>query len=92
MLQSEPDDLFLNYALGKACVADGDVEAGLQQFDRVIELDPQYVAAYFQKGQALAEQGQRENARDVIKRGIKVARTVGDSHAEGEMTEFFTEL
>jgi tetratricopeptide (TPR) repeat protein len=65
---------------------------GLGQFDRAVEtfrkvhtLDPQYVAAYFMCGQVLAEQGAHHEARDELMRGIAVAKTIGDSHALGEM-------
>ena len=92
MLQSDADDVFLNYALAMAMLAEGDDEAGLRQMDRVIELDPNYVAAHFQKGQALARAGNLDDARSALQRGILVARKVGDTHAEGEMTGFLESL
>lgn len=88
MLQDDPDDVFLNYALAKACAAEGNLAEALARFDRVIGLDPNYVAAYFQKGQALAEAQQLPEAREVLSRGIEVARRTGDAHAEAEMAAF----
>ena len=92
LLQSEPDDVFLNYALAKQCVSDGDTEGGLAGFARTLELDPNYVPAYFQQGQVLAEQGKTDSAREIIHAGIAVAQKVGDTHAVGEMTEFLAML
>jgi thioredoxin-like negative regulator of GroEL len=92
LLQSDPDDVFLQYALAKARIAEGDLEAGLAQFQTVIDRHPDYVPAYFQKGQALAERGRIEEARDVLVSGIQIARKVGDGHAEREMTEFLESL
>jgi tetratricopeptide (TPR) repeat protein len=92
LLQTDPDDVFLNYALAVACVAEGDLAAGLERFDRVVELDPAYVAAYFQKGQALAAARQTEAARHVLRRGIEVARNTGDAHAAAEMAAFLDSL
>ena len=92
MLESEPEDVFLNYALAKAYVAEGDVESGLERFDRVISLDSNYVAAYFQKGQVLADRGDLEAARDIVGRGLEVAQRTGDAHAHREMTEFLASL
>jgi len=92
LLESEPDDVFLQYALAKACISEGDIERGLTQFQAVIERHPEYVPAYFQKGQSLAEQGRTEEARDVLASGIQIARKVGDGHAEREMTEFLDAL
>jgi tetratricopeptide (TPR) repeat protein len=92
LLESDPDDVFLQYALAKARISEGDVEAGLAQFQAVIDRQPDYVPAYFQKGQALADRGRADEARAVLISGINVARKVGDGHAEREMTEFLESL
>jgi hypothetical protein len=92
LLESDPDDVFLQYALAKARISEGDVEAGLAQFQTVIDRHPNYVPAYFQKGQALAERGRNDEARTVLIGGIHVARKVGDGHAEREMAEFLESL
>jgi hypothetical protein len=92
LLQSDPDDVFLQYALAKARISEGDVEGGLAQFQVVIDGNPDYVPAYFQKGQSLAERGRIEEARTVLTSGIQIARKVGDGHAEREMTEFLESL
>ncbi len=92
LLGSDPNDVFLQYALANAWIKEGDVERGLAQYQSVIDQQPEYVPAYFQKGQTLAERGRTDEARDVLTRGIKVARKVGDGHAEREMTEFLETL
>lgn len=88
LLEAEPDDTFLLYAHAKACVSEGDIEAGLKQFDEVLKRDEKHVATYFQKGQVLAEQGRAKEARAIVTQGITVAQQVGDSHAEEEMRGF----
>jgi len=92
LLESDPDDVFLQYALAKACVNEGNVERGLAQYQSVIDRHPDYVPAYFQKGQTLAERGRTDEARGVLTQGIQIARKVGDGHAEREMTEFLESL
>ena len=92
LLESDPDDVFLQYAVAKACVSEGDVETGLSRFQSVIDGHPEYVPAYFQKGQALAERGRVVEARDILRLGIEAARKSGDRHAESEMTEFLEAL
>jgi thioredoxin-like negative regulator of GroEL len=92
LLESDPDDVFLQYALAKACVNEGNVERGLAQYQSVIDRHPDYVPAYFQKGQTLAERERTDEARVVLTQGIKIARKVGDGHAEREMTEFLESL
>ncbi len=68
------------------------MEVGLAQFQAVIDQHPDYVPAYFQKGQALADRGRTDEARAVLIGGINVVRKVGDGHAEREMTEFLETL
>jgi tetratricopeptide (TPR) repeat protein len=92
LLESDPDDVFLQYALAMACVSEGDVETGLLKFQAVIDSHPAYVPAYFQKGQALAEQSRADEARNVLKQGIAAAVQCGDRHAESEMREFLEML
>ena len=58
----------------------------------MIEKDPQYVPAYFQKAQALGQAGQNEEAKQVLSKGINVAHTTGDTHAEAEMKSFLESL
>ena len=84
--------MFLQYAVAKACVSEGDVETGLNRFQAVIDRHPDYVPAYFQKGQALAERGRVAEARDILQQGLVAARKTGDRHAESEMTEFLEAL
>ncbi|MCH7688869.1 MAG: tetratricopeptide repeat protein [Planctomycetes bacterium] len=92
MLEADPDDVFLNYALALACIAEGETADGLDRLSQVIDRDPKYVAAYFQSGQVLAETGETDAAREIVARGVEVAQTVGDSHAEMEMTAFLESL
>ena len=90
-LRSDPDDVFLNYSYAMELSRE-DVPAAQAVFEKVRTLDPNYVPAYFQEGQMLAQAGQTDAARDVIRSGIGIARATGDSHALGEMTEFLDSL
>jgi Flp pilus assembly protein TadD len=92
LLEADPDDLFLRYALAKAHVSEGNLEPALVQFRLVLEKNPEYVPAYFQMGQALAEAGRGNEARAIVSRGVVVAQRVGDTHAAAEMTGFLDVL
>ncbi len=92
LLAREPADVFLNFALAMEYFKGGRHEEALAQFDRVNEIDPDYVAAYFQKGNALVSLGRREDAKAVLRQGIEVARRTGNSHAASEMNELLTAL
>lgn len=87
-LQVDPDDVFLNYSHAMELSKSADIELARRAFQKVRDLDPNYLSAYFMEGQMLAEQDEPVAAREILTAGILVARKIGDSHAEGEMTEF----
>jgi len=87
LLSKEPHDPFLNFGLAMELAKDEPKEAALGQFDRVLEVDPNYLAAYHQKGRLLLSVGRTEEARQVLRMGIEAAQRVGDAHAAGEMNE-----
>lgn len=91
LLEMEPTDVFSRYALGLEYLAE-QPEVSEQCFLKVLELDPNYVAAYFQLGQLKAEVGRNQEAADWLERGIEVAGRVGDSHALAEMQDFLDQL
>ncbi len=92
MLQSEPKDLFLRYCLAVELHAEGDSEAALAKFDELCRENPPHVAAFFRQGQLLVELDRIEEARTVLREGIENARTQGDLHAAGEMSELLSDL
>ena len=92
MLQDTPDDAFLLYGLAMEDVSSEDLESALTSFDRVIDVDSDHIAAYFQKGQILARLDRIDEARSVLNDGITVGQKVRDDHAVREMTEFLQSL
>lgn len=85
MLEKEPGDVFLNYALGMELMKDGTADEAVAQFDRVIALDGKYVAAYLQKAQVLIRAERIDDAKASLRSGIGAAKAVGDRHAEEEL-------
>jgi len=85
MLQREPDDVFITYGLAMELVKEGRMDEAMQRFDRVLQLDPAYTTAYFQKGSALLSHGRLDEAVAVLQSGIAAARKAGDHHAADEM-------
>src|SRR5262249_10778029 len=51
MLDRQPRDAFLLYGLGMEYKKLGDPSKAIEYFDKVIEVDPNYCYAYYQKGQ-----------------------------------------
>ena len=92
MLADDPGDTFLRYSLAMELDKEGDHDASLAKFTELAHDNPPYVAAFFMAGQQLARLGRLDEARAILAEGIEAARTQGDAHAAGEMSEFLASL
>ena len=78
--------------LANEMINEGQTGPGIDALRKMTEHFPDYVAAYFKAAQALAESGETDEAREIVKTGIETAGRVGDDHAAREMTEFLQML
>ena len=85
MLEKSPQDAFLNFGLAMELAKEGRTDEAVAQFDRVLQLDPSYLTAHFQKGSALIAAGRVPDARAALAAGIAAANASGDLHAGSEM-------
>lgn len=84
-LAEDPKDSFSRYALALEHVKLGEHDQALAEFRTVVGNNPDYVAAYYQMGQLLAELGQTDEARQVFQSGISTATRIGDGHTRSEL-------
>lgn len=87
MLKSEPDDLFLNYALGTEYTVISNFAEAEKQFKKVIGLDEGYIAAYYQLGKLFEAQSKTDDAISYYKAGLEKARVKKDNKAINEFGE-----
>ena len=92
MLADEPRDTFLRYSLAMELEKEGDHDASLAKFNELTRDEPPYVPAFFMAAQQLAKLDRVNEARSYLRDGIEVARTQGNAHAAGEMSEFLASL
>jgi thioredoxin-like negative regulator of GroEL len=92
MLADDPGDTFLRYSLAMELDKEGDNAASLAKFTELTRDDPPYVPAFFMAAQQLARLARISEAREFLRTGIETARTQGDAHAAGEMSEFLASL
>ena len=85
MLEKQPRDAFLLYGLGMEYKKLKDYARAIEHFHRVVEVDPSYCYAYFQRGQTQELLGQLEAAKASYRAGIEAARRAGDAHAKEEL-------
>lgn len=89
---AKPDDAFARYGLAMECADAGDLEDADRHFKALIEVHPEYVAAYFQYGQFLARVERMDEARSTLTAGIAAAQRTGDDHARSKMEAALSEL
>lgn len=92
MLAKEPNDLFLNFSVAMELAKTERHAECLDQFDRVIALDPNYVAAYFHRGQTLLALRRPQEAKEALLAGIAAAGRCGDHHAKSQMEQLVAAL
>ncbi|MDP7278081.1 MAG: tetratricopeptide repeat protein [Planctomycetaceae bacterium] len=92
LLEADPDDVFLIYAVAMACASEGDPVEAVSRLERLTDVHPDYVTAWFQRGQLLAGLGRSDEARSVLVAGIAAASRDGDDHARQEINEFLESL
>ena len=85
-LSEEPNDVFINYALGMEYISSGDTDKAAQFFEKTIELNPDYIAAYYQYGKLL-EAGNIQKAIQLYQNGIAIAQKLNKHHELKELKE-----
>ena len=87
MLLQEPNDEFLKYAIAMEYFSVNDFEKALNGLKAILNANPDYLAAYYQMGKCYEELKQFENAKDIYKKGIEVAKKQNKNKTLNELNE-----
>ncbi len=82
---ANPQDAFSRYGLAMEYASQGRADAALAAFEQLLQVKPDYTAAYYQAGKLLAQLKRIEEARRMFQRGIEVANRLGDWHTKSEL-------
>lgn len=85
MVEQAPDDSRVRFMLAMEYSNSEKFAEAKQEFDSLINRDPNYVSAYFMAGRVCESVGDIAGARGYLEQGIETARQIGDRHAESEM-------
>jgi len=85
MVEQQPTVSFLRYGLAMEYRNAGDLDSAMKEFQALLQVDPDYSAAYFHGGQTLEKLGRNEEARDLYNTGIEVTTRKGDLHTRDEI-------
>lgn len=91
-LEKDPGNSLARYSLAMELRKAGRCDEALAGFADLIERDPKYVPAYFMCGQTAVEAGKVQEAKEVLRTGIDVARNAGETHAAEKMAELLATL
>ena len=89
---ASPDDPFLMYGLALEHAKAEQHDEALTWFDQCLANDPEYCYAFYHKAKSLEMLRRFEDAAEVLRDGIKVAKSLGDAHAESELNTFLEEF
>ena len=85
LVAQNPNDSFARYGLAMACASAGDHAQAVEEYRKLLEINPNYVAAYYHGGQSLEKLGKPDEAREMYRRGIQASTQAGDLHTRSEL-------
>lgn len=92
MLEKQPDDLFLQYAMGMEYMGINDMIRAEEAMRNVILADPHYVPAYYQLGKILIGKQAEKEATHILGKGLEEAKLKGDLKTMNEFRSLLDEL
>lgn len=92
LLNADPNDAFLRYAVAMEYAKQARHNEALAEFAELARRHPDYVAGYFMAGRTAEQKGDLEQAKSLYKSGIAVAQRTGDHHAAGEISQALMSL
>lgn len=90
--EADPTDSDVPYMIAQEKAKQGNPAEAVEWYNRCLELDPDYLYAYFHKGKTLESQGEAEIAVATLEDGLKRAKQAGNAKAIGELGEYLTQL
>jgi len=87
MLESNPDDSFLQYAVALEYHKLEQLDKAIECIESLLKQDKSYLGAYYKLGKIYEEKDQVDKAITVYKSGTIVAREQKDQKTLGELSE-----
>lgn len=92
MLADDPQDVFLRYTLAMEYRSEDRNAESLALYRDLMSESPPHVPSHFRAAQLLVDDGEIEDAREILRHGIELAREQDDSHTAAEMSELLQML
>lgn len=92
MLETEPTDSFLNYALALEYAKTNDLGKAIKLIEELLTRDPNYLGAYYQLGNYYELVKQPKMAVNTYKKGIDIAIQQKNRKTQSELNEALMQL
>jgi len=92
MLEKQPNDNFLLYAMGMEHLGMDDVNMAEKYFKQVLEVDTNHVASHYQLGILYTQQNRENEAQLFLEKGFELAKQKGDLKTQNEFRSALDEL
>ncbi len=74
LINEDPNDAFLHYALGLEYLAENNLHQAQQSFEKSLSLNPHYIPAYYQLGMLFYNLNHSEESLHFLKKGLEIAQ------------------
>ncbi|MCH7722525.1 MAG: tetratricopeptide repeat protein [Bacteroidetes bacterium] len=92
LYSKDPNDSFVVYGIALEHISAGNYEQAEKYLTSLMERDPDYVPAYMQLARVKENLNRIEEAKEVYRNGIDVAKKNNELRTATEMEEFLSEL
>ena len=87
LLEKEPTDSFLNYALALEYAKENNLTKAIEIIENIVQKDEQYLASYYQLGQLYEQQNEPQKALEYYNRGVLIAQHQKNNKTLNELKE-----
>jgi tetratricopeptide (TPR) repeat protein len=91
LASESPDDPFVWYGLALE-YRKSDFAKSYSLFEKLLKDYPDYLPTYYQIALMLSENGEKAEAMERLKQGVKIAKAQNDLHALAELQSFLQNL
>lgn len=92
MLEKQPNDTFLLYAMGMEYLGMSDVNVAEKYFKQVLEVDSNHIATHYQLGILFTQQNRENEAQLILEKGFELAKQKRDLKTQNEFRSALDEL
>lgn len=85
LLEENPGDLFVLFAIAKELEGKGDDIQALDYYTQLLSRDGDYVGAYYHLGKLFERMGDPRKSWQTYTKGMEVATRLADNHALSEL-------